>query len=373
VKYIDEFRNKNLVKRLSSKINAITPADNINIMEVCGTHTQNFFRFGLDKLLPPNLNFIAGPGCPVCVSPQEYIDRAIELTQDKNNLILTFGDMLRIPGTNSTLEKEPAKRGNVRVVYSALDSLQVARLNPSKKVIFLAVGFETTAPTIALSIMRAKKEDLKNLFFYSALKLIPPAMEYLAKDKRLNILGFLCPGHVSTIIGTKPYEFIPKRYRIGCCIAGFEPLDILEGIYFLIQQVIECKPRVENQYVRVVIPQGNLKAKKIISEVFKVSSASWRGLGNIAQSSLEIRDEFSQFDANKTFPLRYKSHDPRYDVGTLGYKSQRCRCADVLKGLISPRECPLFLKVCRPQHPIGPCMVSNEGACNAYYRYKRKM
>ena len=362
MKYINEFRNKNLIKKVAEKIKVVMPAENINIMEVCGTHTQSFFRFGLDELLPGHLKLIAGPGCPVCVSPQEYIDQAIELTQNKDNLILTFGDMLRIPGTKSTLEKERAQKGNVRVVYSALDALLVARQNPGKKVIFLAVGFETTAPTIALSIIRAKKENLKNLFFYSSLKLIPPAMGYLVKDKRLNLSGFLCPGHVSCVIGTKSYAFIPKRYKIGCCITGFEPLDILEGIYFLLQQIINHRPCVQNQYMRVVTPQGNLKAKKIISQVFQVVDASWRGLGRIPRSGFRIKDEFWRFDAEKKFSLSY-------ELRVTSYELRKCRCGDILKGLIYPLDCPLFSKTCKPDNPIGPCMVSSEGTCNAYYRY----
>jgi len=363
MKYIDEFRDRKLVEKLSREIKAIAPSESINIMEVCGTHTQSFFRFGLHKLLPANLNFIAGPGCPVCVSPQEYIDRAIKLAQNKEHLIITFGDMLRIPGTKSTLERERSEKGNVRVVYSALDALLIARQNPLKKVIFLAVGFETTAPTIALAMISAEREKLKNLFFYSSLRLIPPAMAALVKDKRLNLAGFLCPGHVSCIIGTKSYAFIPQRYKIGCCITGFEPLDILEGIYFLLQQISRHKPRVENQYMRVVTPQGNLKAKRIISKVFRVADANWRGLGKIPRSGLKIKDEFSKFDAEKEFSL-----SPGLRVRTQGLR--RCRCGDVLKGLILPSQCPLFSKTCKPEHPIGPCMVSNEGACHAYYKYR---
>lgn len=362
MKYIDEFRNKKLVNYISDKIKEIAPKHKVNIMEVCGTHTQSFFRFGLDKILPDNLRFISGPGCPVCVSAQEYIDTAITLAKNKDVVILTFGDMLRIPGSYSTLEEERARLGNVRVIYSAFDSLTVAEENPHKKIVFLAVGFETTAPTIALSIMQAKKENLKNIFFLSSLKLIPPAMDYLLQDRRLKLDGFLCPGHVSAVIGTEPYEFIPARYKIGCCVAGFEPLDILEGIYLLIRQIVKNKPMVENQYVRVVTKKGNLKAKKIISRVFKASDVSWRGLGNIPQSGFKIRNDFSQFDAKKMLPtLNTRS--------AISDGQKKCRCGDVLKGLISPLDCSLFSKVCSPDNPIGPCMVSNEGACNAYYKY----
>jgi len=362
MKYIDEFRNITLIKKTSEKIRHIMPKKRINIMEVCGTHTQSFFRFGLDELIPPHLKLIAGPGCPVCVSPQEYIDSAIELARKKEIIILTFGDMLRVPGTASTLEKERAKNGNVKVVYSAEDSLLFARQNPGKKIVFLAVGFETTAPTIALSIIQARRERIKNLFFLPSLKLIPPAMDYLVKDKRLNLSGFLCPGHVSCITGAEAYEFIPRKYKIGCCITGFEPLDILEGIYFLVRQIVNNKPCVENQYMRAVTREGNLKAKKMISEVFKISDAFWRGLGRIPKSGLKIKEEFSQFDSENNFPF----NDGRL---TTGDGRRKCRCGDILKGLISPKECPLFSKACKPDHPIGPCMVSSEGACSAYYRY----
>jgi hydrogenase expression/formation protein HypD len=226
------------------------------------------------------------------------------------------------------------------------------------------VGFETTAPTIALSIISAKKENLTNLFFFSALKLIPPAMDYLAKDKRLNLSGFLCPGHVSAIIGTRFYEFIPKRYTMPCCITGFEPLDILAGIYLIVHQMVNKKALVANQYVRVVTRGGNLKAQKIIRRVFNTCDAYWRGLGRIPQSGLKINNEFSNFNVEKIFSITHK--EPR-----LSDKQKRCRCADILKGLISPPDCPLFLRVCSPDNPIGPCMVSLEGACNAYYKYRK--
>lgn len=362
MKYVDEFRNKNLIEKVADRIRKIMPPDTINIMEVCGTHTHSFYRFGLDKFIPPSLKLISGPGCPVCVSDQDYIDKAIAFAKLKDTIILSFGDMLRVPGTKSSLEKQRAEGADVRLVYSAWDSLKIAKENPTKKIIFLAVGFETTVPTIALTILTAKKENLKNLFFFSSLKLIPQAMDYLVKDKRLNLHGFLCPGHVSTIIGTKPYEFIPKRYRIGCCVVGFEPLDILEGIYCLIQQRVKSKPCVANQYVRVVTKQGNIRARKIILNVFNVCGAWWRGLGRISQSGLKIRDEFSQFDAERAFGIKRKTQYAK--------RNTQCRCGDVLKGLISPLDCPLFFKLCSPENPIGPCMVSSEGACNAHYKYR---
>ncbi|MFH0762268.1 MAG: hydrogenase formation protein HypD, partial [Candidatus Omnitrophota bacterium] len=364
VKYIDEFRNKKLVKEAAAKIAAIAPKSKINFMEVCGTHTQSFFRFGLRRLLPDNLKLIAGPGCPVCVSSQEYIDNAIALSGDKENIILTFGDMLRIPGTRSSLERERARFGNVRVVYSAMDALTLALASPDKKFIFLAAGFETTAPTIAVTIITARKMKLKNLFFFCALKLIPPVMDYLLKGGELNLQGFLCPGHVSAIIGARPYEQIAKKYRINCCVTGFEPLDMLEGIYLLLNQLSRNRrPCVLNQYTRVVTKDGNKLALRIMKEVFDTCGADWRGFGNVPASGLKIRKEFSQFDAERAFVLKRRP-------AQAGRRQSSCRCGDILKGLISPRECPLFLKSCRPEEPIGPCMVSSEGACNVYYKYR---
>lgn len=361
MKYIDEFRNKALVVRVARQIRNSMPDEEIRIMEVCGTHTHNFFRFGLHKLLPPGLTLIAGPGCPVCVSHQSYIDRAVALSEDKGLLIATFGDMLRIPGSTSSLEKEKGRFGNVRVVYSPLDALQIARQNSDKQVVFLGIGFETTAPTIALSILLAKKEKLGNISFLCSLKTMPAAMAALMKDKRVRLDGFLCPGHVSAIIGTAPYEFIPRKYGIGCCVAGFEPLDIMKGLYSLLRQVVDKKPCVDNQYGRVVRPAGNKKAVKTIARVFSVCAAQWRGMGRIPDSGLCIRKNFIDFDAHRRFSCRR--------VLVSSPLSKRCRCADIIKGLIDPVQCPLFIKACTPDHPVGPCMVSTEGTCNAYYRY----
>ncbi len=363
MKYLDEFRNRRLALKLSAKIKAISPKGKVNLMEVCGTHTQAFRRFGLAKLLPANIRLISGPGCPVCVTPEDYLDAAIRLTQDKEVILVTFGDMLRIPGSKSNLEKEKTRAGNIRLAYSSLESLNIARSNPGKKVVFLAVGFETTSPAIALSILMASKEKIRNLFFLSSLKLIPPAMEYLLRDKRLSLDGFLCPGHVSAIIGSHPYEFIPRKYGVACCISGFEPLDMLEGIYLLLSQIVRKEPKVENQYCRLVSREGNLKALRLMQEVFCVSAGSWRGLGVIPKSGLKIRKELLRFDAERMFGISYSQKT--------GRKNQKnCRCIEVLKGLISPLECPAFAKSCNPAHPLGPCMVSYEGACNAYYKYR---
>lgn len=364
MKYIDEFRNKNLIRKISAEISGLMPEEEIRLMEVCGTHTQSFYRFGLDKLLPDNLCLIAGPGCPVCVSSQDYIDRAIELSSQPQTIILSFGDMVRVPGTNSTLEKRKAAGGDVRIIYSAWDSLTVAKANPGKKIVLLAVGFETTAPTFALTLLAAQKEKLKNLLFFSALKLIPPAMKALVCDPRIKIHGFLCPGHVSAIIGSRAYEFITRKYKIACCVTGFEPADIMEGIYFLLKQIREKKSRVDNQYMRVVKRKGNPMAVATIKKVFRVSDCAWRGLGMIPKSGLKLRNEYLKFDAERQMPvkIKHKKEDKRL---------KKCRCHEVLKGIIRPSECILFRRACRPDNPYGACMVSREGACNAYYRYRR--
>jgi len=375
MKYVDEFRNIKTVNKLAGKIKAIMPEGKVNVMEVCGTHTHNYYRFGIDKLIPKNLKLISGPGCPVCVSSPEYIDAAIYLAKDKNVIITTFGDMLRVPGTDSSLEKEKAKGSKIITVYSPLDAVRIAKENSAKKIIFLGVGFETTAPAIALTILAAKKERLKNLFFLTALKLIPPAMDFLLKDKRININGFLCPGHVSSIIGTIAYEFIPRKFGIGCCIAGFEPVDILEGLYLLLGQIIRKEPCVENQYFRAVNRQGNLSAQKIMREVFSIVGADWRGLGKIQGTGLKINSKFSEFDAEKQFGISYKASAkkseakfPRRGKGC----NLKCRCGDVLKGLVEPDKCQLFRRICTPLNALGACMVSQEGACNAYYKYHKK-
>jgi hydrogenase expression/formation protein HypD len=362
MKYVDEFRNKTLILKAAKQIRRLMPDKKLTIMEVCGTHTMNFCRFGLRDLLPENLNFIPGPGCPVCVSHQSYIDIAIKLAQRDDTIIATFGDMLRVPGTHSSLEKERSEGARVRLVYSPLDALRLAKINPGKKIIFLGVGFETTAPTVALSIIRARAEKLKNITFLVSLKLMPPVMKHLLRDKRLNLSGFLCPGHVSSIIGTRPYGFIPKNYGIPCCVAGFEPLDILEGIMMILRQINNNRPKVDNQYSRVVRPEGNPDARRIIARTFKAAGSYWRGIGFISESGLEIKKEFQALDTEKVFSIKRPAAGSQPET--------KCRCGDVLKGLITPDRCPLFARSCVPEKPLGPCMVSIEGACSAYYKYK---
>ena len=362
MRYVDEYRNKKLIRQTVRYIEEIMPESEVRFMEVCGTHTQNFLRFGLDKLLPGQLKLISGPGCPVCVSTQEYIDKAIAYAEIKDVIISTYGDMLGVPGSASSLARASSEGADVRVLYSALDNIKLAKENSAKRIVFLAVGFETTAPTVALTLLAAQREKIKNLFFFSSLRLIPPAMAALVSDRRLRLQGFLCPGHVSTIIGMRPYAFIPREFKIGCCIAGFEPLDILQGLYFLLIQVRQGRALVKNQYRRVVKPAGNLKAKALIGRVFEPADASWRGLGKIPRSGLKIKKRFARFDAEKALPVKTRHYN-------ISDKQKQCRCADVLKGLILPKACVFFSRRCRPESPLGPCMVSREGSCNLYYRY----
>mgnify|MGYP001402947731 CR=1 FL=1 len=362
MKYIDEFRNPELAKKLIAKIGGMVSGykKDIILMEVCGTHTVAISRAGLRKLFPPNLKLLSGPGCPVCVTPNDYLDRAIAYSQRNDVIVTTFGDMMKVPGSTSSLEKEKSRGGDVRVVYSPIDVLKIAKDNPKKKIIFLGVGFETTSPTIAATIKTAEVGNIKNFFVYSGHKVIPPAMEALLADEEVKVNGFICPGHVSTIIGSVPYEFIPKNNNIPCVIVGFEPLDVVEGIYMLVKQVVDGeKPSVQIQYTRSVKREGNPKAVALIEEVFEIEDSNWRGLGMIPGSGLKIRKEFSPFDAEKNVKVEVESTK----------ENKQCICGEVLRGVKTPLKCKLFKKVCTPENPIGACMVSSEGTCDAYYKY----
>lgn len=327
-------------------------------MEVCGTHTMVIFRNGIKEMLPANINLISGPGCPVCVTPIRYIDEIIALSRKDDFIITTFGDMIRVPGSTSTLEKEKANGADVRIVYSTLDALEVALNNPSKKVVFMGVGFETTSPTIASAILKAKEGKIDNFFVLSVGKVIPPAMQALLESGEVNIDGFICPGHVSTIIGSRPYNFIATQYGIPCVIGGFESLDILQAIFMLVKQIEEDDVKIEIQYQRVVKPEGNKIALGKVNRVFKVVDSEWRGIGKIPLSGLEIREGYAQFNARKFNVLVEKTKE-----------FTGCRCGEVLRGIIAPTECPLFKEVCTPEAPKGACMVSSEGTCAAYYKY----
>jgi len=357
LKYIDEYRNKEIAQNILWQIKSISQKK-INLMEVCGSHTVSIFRNGIRKILPPNINLISGPGCPVCVTPIQYIDEIIAFSRKDNFIITTFGDMIRVPGSNSTLEKEKANGSDIRIVYSTLDALKIAYDNPFKNVVFMGVGFETTSPTIASVILKAKEEKINNFSVLCVAKIMPPAMKSLLDAEEVNIDGFICPGHVSAIIGSKPYSFIASQYNIPCVISGFEPLDILQTIFMLVKQIEKNKAKVEIQYKRIVKPEGNKIALEKINRVFKIVDSEWRGMGKIPLSGLEIRDKYEQFNARK-FSISVER--PKEISG--------CRCGEVLRGIIIPPECPLFGKICTPEDPKGACMVSSEGTCAAYYKY----
>ena len=323
-------------------------------MEVCGTHTMAIARAGIRGMLPENLNLLSGPGCPVCVTTQNTIDYAIALAHQKNVIITTFGDMVRVPGSKASLETF-----SPRIVYSALDVLNIALDNPDKDVIFIGVGFETTSPTIAATILAAEKRKIKNFYILPAFKLIPPALEFIAQSPRINVQGFILPGHVSVIIGSKPYQFLADKYNIPGCITGFEPIDILQGILNLVKQIAEKGAGINIEYSKVVKPEGNKRAQEILYKIFQVCDADWRGIGMIPKSGLALKERFKKFDVRR----RFKISLPKFA------EPKGCICGKVLLGLNLPVDCALFGKKCTPLSPVGPCMVSSEGSCAAYYKY----
>lgn len=357
MKYYDEYRDKKLCQSIVERIKELTSED-INIMEVCGTHTRAIFSSGIKNLLPENINLISGPGCPVCVTPLSEIDHMIALSKMEQTIIATFGDMVNIPGSTSSLKKEKAKGADIRLIYSPWQVLEIAQAFPQKKVILIGIGFETTIPLLASVVLEAKKRELNNFFLFSLTKLMPPILKALFLNPQVKIDGLLCPGHVSTIIGTKPYQFIPDCYHIGCVIAGFEPVDVLMAIYHLIQQTIKNKPQVENKYKRAVREEGNSTALNIMSQVFSPVDSEWRGIGVVEKSGLDLKPEFSNLNA-RNFEVKIETTR----------ENDLCRCGDVLRGIITPLQCPLFRKVCSPENPIGSCMVSGEGTCATYYKY----
>ena len=358
VRYIDEFRNSAAARALVTSLERRANRP-VNLMEVCGTHTVSLFKHGIRQMLPPNVNMLSGPGCPVCVTPNGDIDKAIALAQTPGVILVTFGDMMKVPGSYSSLSMARAEGADVRVVYSTLDALQIARANPSRTVAFFGVGFETTSPTTASAILEAQRQGIDNFFFLCVHKLIPPAMRALLDAEEVRIDGFMCPGHVSTVIGSAPYEFIPRDYSIPCVIAGFEPLDILQALDMLLAQLATGKAKVEIGYRRAVRLEGNPLALKQVETVFEVADAAWRGIGVIPGSGLRLREPFRALDAEMAFQIRTRPHR----------EAKGCRCGDILRGAIRPPDCPLFGKVCLPEHPVGPCMVSSEGTCSAWYLY----
>lgn len=362
MRYVDEFRDKILIEKILNEIDELGLNKKICLMEVCGTHTMSVHRHGIPALLPKNIRLISGPGCPVCVTPNDYIDKAIGYARQKGCLVVTFGDMLKVPGSNSSLQLERANGAHIEVVYSALDAVKLAEENANKKIIFLGIGFETTAPTVAASILEAKKRGIKNYFVLSAAKTMPAPLKALAEDREIRIDGFILPGHVSAIIGSTAYEFIPDNYGIACVIAGFEPLSILEAVYMLALQIKEAVPRVQIQYRWVVRPEGNPKARQILYEVFEPCDCEWRGLGAVEGSGLRIRDSYKYFDAEANIEIETKPAKAR----------KECLCGEIIKGKRLPMDCGLFGRACVPESPYGPCMVSSEGTCSAYYKYGGK-
>lgn len=361
MKYLDEFRQRDLAKGLLDRIRAVSKKK-VSIMEICGTHTHSISRYGIRDAIPENIRLISGPGCPVCVTSASDINRIIEFSRTRRDAIIaTFGDIMRVPGSASSLQDEKAQGADVKVVYSPLNAVEMARSNPDREVILYAVGFETTAPTVGATILTARDEGIKNLSALSLHKLTPPAMKALLDSSEVKIDAFLCPGHVTAIIGARSYEFLAKDYHSPCVVAGFEPIDALMGLYMLVKQLEEGRVEIEIQYKRVVTWEGNLKAQGVIDEVFEPADSSWRGIGTIPLSGLKIKDSYSDFDAEKRFSI--PAGEEKEPPG--------CRCGEVLKGLITPENCPLFALACTPEFPIGPCMVSSEGTCAAFYKYRR--
>ncbi len=355
------------IHRLSKKINK-----KVCIMEVCGTHTMQIAKYGLRKLMPENIKLISGPGCPVCVTPQEYIDKAIYILRNYDVVMTTFGDLYRVPGSESSLEKEKINNKDVRIVYSPYENLEIAK-SVNKPVVFLSVGFETTMPAIAYTIEEAKRKNIDNLYFLIGNKFFLAALESLILLSR-NFLspfiktngfidGLLLPGHLSVIVGEKSYLWIAERYNLSGVITGFEPLDIVCGIRILLETILSSSARIQNEYTRVVSYEGNKYAKEMISKVFEAVGGNWRGLGFVPDSTAKLKKEYEMFDAEKVFNLP--------DVVAKNIYHTKCKCNEVLIGKITPFECPLFEKVCTPENPVGACMVSSEGACAAYYKYER--
>lgn len=328
-------------------------------MEVCGTHTMAISGFGIRRAVDPRLKLLSGPGCPVCVTPQEDIDAAIELASRPGVVLVSFGDMMRVPGTRSSLEKERARGADVRIVYSPLDALRMAVRESGREFVFLGVGFETTAPLVAATVLEARHAQVANFSVLAMFRLIPPALDAIARAKPVSVDGFILPGHVSTVIGRRPYEFLRDRYGVPSCITGFEALDVVQGV-LMILELVGREPEVLVQYRRSVRPEGNPRAEGLIEKVFDRTDSQWRGIGMIPDSGLRLKARFERFDAVRRYGVK-----PGVPVRT------RCQCGEVMTGVIVPPECRLFGRACTPEEPVGPCMVSSEGACAAYYRYDR--
>ncbi len=355
---LSAFRDPEIARGLIEAINA-TRTGPVKVMEVCGTHTVAIAKNGLRAVMPERVTLLSGPGCPVCVTANRDIDRAVAFAQLPDVVVTTFGDMMKVPGSYSSLSREKAEGRDVRIVYSPLDALALAEKEPGREVVFIAVGFETTAPLIAASIVRAAERDLRNFSVFCAHKTVPLALEALVNDPEVQIDAFILPGHVSTIIGVEPYRFLAERYGVPGVITGFEPVDVLQGVYMILKQLEEGRAEIEIAYQRGVSPEGNPTAQAMVEQVFEPADAEWRGIGVIPGTGLGIREEFARFDATLKLPVELP--EPRDIKG--------CQCGEVLRGITLPFECKLFARACTPEHPVGPCMVSSEGSCAAYYRF----
>jgi hydrogenase expression/formation protein HypD len=363
LKFVDEFRDAELGRAVAGEILAtVEPDRHYKIMEVCGGHTHSIYKYGVDDLLPPSVELVHGPGCPVCVIPMGRVDDGISLAHEPGMIFTCFGDMVRVPGSTQTLLDAKAQGADVRIVYSPLDALRIAKQSPEREVVFFAIGFETTAPSTALTLRRAKAENVRNFSVMCSHVTIVPPLRALLESPDLRLDGFIGPGHVATVVGARPFQFLPDQYGKPVAISGFEPLDLLQSVLMVLRQLAEGRAEVENQYARVVPWEGNLRALQIMSEVFALRPHfEWRGLGFISQSALRISDAYAEWDAEERFSVPgIRVADPK-----------ACQCGEVLKGVIKPWECKVFGTACTPERPIGTCMVSPEGACAAYYNYGR--
>ena len=361
-----KFRNPETIKALSKEINFLAKKLNepMRVMEICGGHTHTIMKYGIKQLMPENIEFIHGPGCPVCVMPKERIDHAITLAKQENVILATLGDMIRVPGSTSSLAKTRAEGYDVRPLHSTFDVLNIAKENPDKKIVFFAIGFETTTPMTAALIKRALNEGVTNIYYHINHVLVPPPMRIIMDSKEAKINAFIGPSNVSVITGAKNYEFLVEDYKTPVVVAGFEPVDVMESILMLLKQKIENRISVEIQYKRATTYEGNIVAQKMIDEFLEIRDTfRWRGLGDIPYSALKLKDEYSEFDAEKVWA------DVLPNTPIDDYKM--CICGDILKGIATPKDCKVFATACTPSNPLGSCMVSDEGACNAYYRYAR--
>jgi hydrogenase expression/formation protein HypD len=362
MKYLDEYRDATAAKKLADAIARITTQP-WTIMEVCGGQTHTIVKYGIDEILPRQIELVHGPGCPVCVTAMEMIDRAHAIASRPNVIFCSFGDMLRVPGSRGDLLQVKSNGGDVRIVYSPLDAVNLAAANPTKNVVFFAIGFETTAPPNAMAVWLAHKRKLKNFSVLVSHVLVPPSMTAILQSPGNRVQGFLGPGHVCTVMGISEYEPIARRYRVPIVITGFEPVDMLEGVFLTVRQLEAGQATVENQYSRAVLPAGNLESKKLIEEVFEICDRKWRGVGIISKSGYKLRYEYREHDAERLFEVE--------DIET--NESSECISGQVLRGLKKPHDCPAFGKTCTPQSPLGATMVSAEGACAAYYAYGRHL